>query len=235
MSFKAGDKVKCIDNAFARDYFVLGESYLIDSVPSTDHVGFDHSGRIAWCADRFELIEKEDTVSQPKQFNPQSGHNVVASLQPGDKIICNNGEEYTCCTLDYVRETISTSISSDKPLFGCNDDGWQDWNADGTTHFDDYDYRIREVVPKQDAIQEAYTPLHCPLQFSTAQGFMSLNKEENPVYTTEDIRKAVIDDLGWQGLSLDLIMKALDRVTNPEYNEYLRLKAMFESAETDEE
>jgi len=207
MSFKVGDKVKCIDNEYVEDFFTLGETYVIDEVQQDGHIGFLHTGYTLWHSDRFELIEKEKDME--KQFNPQLG----------DRIICNNGEEYTCCTLEFLQENIASGIDSTKPILGYSSHGWCGWWANGK-----YDSLLSEWTIREVISQKREQPL----------------PEETEVkpeitYSVEDIRKAVIDDLGWQNLSLDLIMKALDRVTNPEYNEYLRLKAMFESAETDEE
>lgn len=219
MQFRAGDKVKCIDNSLAKDYFVLGEPFIIDRVPYADYVCFDHTGHIAWCADRFELIEKENTMQenstvvsakeQSKQFNPN----------PGDKIICMNGEEYTCCTLEYLQENIVSEIYSTKPIFGFrgNSDGWQDWydsgKATSSNMGDKYD--IQKVIPKQ----KEETP---PEETEVKQEL---------TFTVEDIRKACIDDLGWVEYSFDLLVQSLKKVTHPEYDEYIRLKAIFESEE----
>lgn len=134
-----------------------------------------------------------------KQFNPK----------PGDKIICNNGEEFTCCTLDFVRGKIASHINTNKPIIGYSEDvEWQDWGTDGVAA---EGYSIKEVIPQQ---KEETT---------------SAETADTTVYTKEDIRKACIDDLGWMEYSFGLLMESLEKVKNPEYMEYLRLKAMFES------
>lgn len=135
-----------------------------------------------------------------KQFNPQ----------PGDKIICNNGEEFICCTQEYLMEWFNGAGKySTKPIFGFTGGyGWQDWNQDGTVTSDNTNYFIREVIPQQK--------------------YEAPSKAE-PMYSAEDIRKACIDDLGWMEYSYELLMESLEKVKNPEYMEYLRLKAMFES------
>ena len=48
-----------------------------------------------------ELLEciynpEDKGEKEPMKFNPK----------PGDKIICNNGEEFICCTLEFLRKTI---------------------------------------------------------------------------------------------------------------------------------
>jgi len=53
-------------------------------------------------------------------------------------------------------------------------------------------------------------------------------KVEQPTYTAEDIRKAW-DAFGWHDASYEMLMASLKKVAHPEYNEYLRLKAMFEN------
>ena len=63
---------------------------------------------------------------------------------PGDKIICNNGEEFICCTLDFLHYKISGQIQSSLPILGYYktkyDETWLDWNEDGTTLCNDCDY-----------------------------------------------------------------------------------------------
>lgn len=72
----------------------------------------------SWETDSGSFLQRLISSPGPVQFNPR----------PGDKIICNNGEEFTCCTLEYLQETISNAIQSDKSIFGYDDSGWQDWD-----------------------------------------------------------------------------------------------------------
>lgn len=201
-AFKSGDKVKCIDDQGVDDYLHLGKTYTVHYLKSSDLLTLVEEPTWVYAVDRFELIEKE--VYMEKQFNPK----------PGDKIICNNGKEYTCCTLKYLQEMVSKSITSAKPILGQRDfDFWNGWNLDGKYDLtgNNFEWDIREVIPaqKEETIPEEV-------------------EVEQLTYTPEDIRKAVINDLGWQDLSLDLIMKSLQKVTSKEYKEYLRLKAVFE-------
>ena len=212
MSFKAGDKVKRIDNKYIERWFNLGETYIISKAHMDDeHIEFSHTGFAMWHSDRFELIEKEGYME--KQFNPK----------PGDKIICKNGKEYTCCTLEHL-QAYGFAIGrhrADGDIFGIGNiilGSWSTWSSKGLAEYD-HGWDILEVISSE---KEEIVPEEIEVEQLT--------------FTTEDIRKAVIDDLGWQDLSLDLIMKSLQRVTSKEYNEYLlvkekylRLKAMFET------
>ena len=83
------------------------------------------------------------------KFNPQ----------PGDKIICNNGEEFICCTLEFLQENIAKFISSDKPILGYwkykHNNTWQDWDEHGkSSDCDDDDYNIREVIPQSSEVTD---------------------------------------------------------------------------------
>ena len=72
------------------------------------------------------------------KFNPK----------PGDKIICNNDEEFICCTLEFLRETIYEGIKSDKPILGYRKfrygDEWMDWDEEAQSCTKKYG--IREVI-----------------------------------------------------------------------------------------
>ena len=219
MSFKAGDKVKCINIEDAEGELTLGNIYTIKWVNERrDLCEIKETLKAAlWLTDRFELIEKDSGMNKPKEFTPK----------PGDKIICNNGEEFTCCGLKYLRLVISDNFYCDDPIIGFVHDvnGWCSWKFDGKYGGISPEWDIREVIPKQE---QEKLPEETEVQ--SGHNVVASFKPEL-TYTTENIRKAVIDDLGWQDLSLDLIIKSLQRVTSKEYNEYLRLKAMFETEE----
>ena len=146
------------------------------------------------------------------KFNPQ----------PGDKIICNNGEEFICCTLEFLRETIYEGIKSDKPILGYRKFGyeeeWMDWDEDGCASFapeDDYD--IREVIP----------------QSSEVTADKKEEVKEEPRYTVEEVIEAFSNalHLSWMGGHKEGIEKVkdyLEKKSNKEYQEYLRLKAIYE-------
>lgn len=137
-----------------------------------------------------------------KKFNPQ----------PGNKIICNNGEEFICCTLDFLHDKISGQIRSSLPILGYYktkyDETWQDWDEDGTTLCNDFDYGIREVIPAE-------------------------SKEDDPRYTVEEVTDAFANalHLSWIGgrqEGIDKVKDYLSKKHNTEYQEYLRLKAIYE-------
>lgn len=131
------------------------------------------------------------------KFNPK----------PGDKIICNNGEGFICCTLEFLQETIVKFLKSDKSIFGYKSgfSGWQDWDED--------DYNIREVIP----------------QNSPSSADKKEEVKEEPRYTLQEIKEAW-DASGWvtSTSSWSNFQKNLTKINSPEYQEYLRLKAIYE-------
>lgn len=168
-----------------------------------------------------ELLEciynpEDKEEKKPMKFNPQ----------PGDKIICNNGEEFICCTLEFLRETIYEGIKSDKPILGYRkfgyDEEWLDWYEDGYEDWDaslapEDDYDIREVIP----------------QSSEVTADKKEEVKEEPRYTVEEVIEAFSNvlHLSWMGGHKEGIEKAkdyLEKKSNKEYQEYLRLKAIYE-------
>lgn len=142
-----------------------------------------------------EIKEKESTV----KFNPK----------PGDKIICNNGDEAVCCTLEFLRTTISPRIISSEPILGYFEDenGWQDWDENGRSPDSDYDYSIREVIPQA--------------------------VKEEPKFTVREALEAVRDVLHFvhrNGMAEaeKLISDYLKKKSDPEYLKYLELKVKYE-------
>ena len=135
--------------------------------------------------------------------------------KPGDKIICNNGEEFICCTVEFLRKTIYEGIKSDKPILGYRKFGyeevWTDWDEEALSCPEEY--CIREVIP-QNAEDSA-------------------DKEEEvkeePRYSLQEI-KAAWGASGWVTAtsSWSNFQKNLTKINLPEYQEYLRLKAIYE-------
>ena len=91
--------------------------------------------------------------------------------------------------------------AKDNHYFGYD---WQYWEKDGTIY--EEDYNIREVISAK------------------SEGVV---KEKETRYTVEDI-KCAFSHLEWSGAYLSLLLIELQRVNNPEYQEYLRLKAIYE-------
>ncbi len=139
--------------------------------------------------------------------------------QPGDKIICNNGEEFICCTLECLRDKIDKQIHSSLPILGYYkteyDESWQDWNEDGTTRSNDCNdcnYGIREVIPQN------------------AENSADKKEEvkEEPRYNLQEIKEAW-DASGWfsSTMSWNTFRKNLMK-SDDDFQEYLRLKAIYE-------
>ena len=156
-----------------------------------------------------ELLEcvynpEDKEEKEPMKFNPQ----------PGDKIICNNGEEFICCTLGFLQENIAKFISSDKPILGYwkykHNNIWQDWDERGKASYDnDDDYNIREVIHQSSEVTD---------DKKKEEG------KEDTRYTMQEIKEAWDNSCdGW-----DDFKKELMKINNPEYKEYLRLKAIYE-------
>ena len=171
------------------------------------------------------------------KFNPKSEPTKLFLPKPGDKIICNNGEEFICCTLEFLRETIYEGIKSDKPILGYRkfgyDEEWMEWDEEALSCPEEYG--IREVIPqsseviddKKEEVKEeprykAATALRTAL---LAEGLQA----EQPLYTLQDIKEAwdasvwVISTSAWEAFQ-----KNLTKINSPEYQEYLRLKAIYE-------
>ena len=173
-----------------------------------------------------ELLEcvynpEDKEEKKPMKFNPKSEPTKLFLPQPGDKIICNNGEEFICCTLEFLRKTIYEGIKSDKPILGYRKFGyaevWMDWDEDGNASYDnDNDYDIREVIP----------------QSSEVTAHKKEEVKEEPRYTVEEVFYAIKEHCGKYdsplGCEFEIknLLKRFDE--DPEYKEYLRLKAIYE-------
>ena len=152
------------------------------------------------------------------KFNPKSEPTKLFLPKPGDKIICNNGEEFICCTLEFLRETIYEGIKSDKPILGYRKFGydkvWTDWDEEALSCPEEYG--IREVIPQSSEVTD------------------DKNEEvkEESRYTVEEVFYAIKEHCGKYdspiGCEFEIknLLKRFDE--DPEYKEYLRLKAIYE-------
>ena len=152
-------------------------------------------------------MQESNSVVNVNKFNPQ----------PGDKIICNNGEEFICCTLGFLQENIAKFISSDKPILGYwkykHNNTWQDWDEHGITSYDnDNDYDIREVIPQSSEVTDDKKE----------------EVKEEPRYSLQEIKEAW-DASGWVSstMSMNTLRKNLMK-NDDDFQEYLRLKAIYE-------
>ena len=140
------------------------------------------------------------------KFNPQ----------PGDKIICNNGEEYICCTLEtLVSEGFDPYFKnkSDSTVFGTKGDysEWMYWCNGGYPN--DPEWNIREVIPQSSEVTD--------------------DKKEEPLYTVYEVFDAIFEvtthieiEIPWD--YIDDVKEHLSSKNDKQYQEYLRLKAIYE-------
>ena len=140
------------------------------------------------------------------KFNPQ----------PGDKIICNNGDELICCDAAFLAKD-GFDVSTDSNLIygyqtskhGLYQYGWTYWDEFGV-HGDE-GWNIREVIPAESK---------------------EVVKEDEPRYTVEEVFYAIKEHCGKYDSPLGCefeIKNLLQRFKeDPEYKEYLRLKAIYE-------
>lgn len=149
--------------------------------------------------------ESEEKTAMTNKFKPT----------PGDKIICNNGEEFICCTLEFLRKTIYEGIKSDKPILGYRkfgyDEEWLDWDEEALSCPEEYG--IREVIPQSsEVIDDKKEKI-----------------KEEPRYNLQEIKEAW-DASGWviSTSAWGAFQKNLTKINSPEYQEYLRLKAIYE-------
>ena len=156
------------------------------------------------------------------KFNPKSEPTKLFLPKPGDKIICNNGEEFICCTLGFLQENIAKFISSDKPILGYwkykHNNTWQDWDEHGKAYCDnDNDYDIREVIPQN-------------LESSADK---KEEVKEDSLYTVDEVFDAIFEttkhlqiEIPWD--YIDDVKEHLSRKNDPQYLEFLRLKEIYE-------
>ena len=160
-------------------------------------------------------MQESNKVANANKFTPK----------PGDKIICNNGEEFICCTLGFLQENTAKFISSNKPILGYwkykHNNIWQDWDEHGKVSYDndddnDDDYDIREVIPQSSEVIDDKKE----------------EVKEEPRYTVEEVFYAIKEHCGKYdsplGCEFEIknLLKRFDE--DPEYKEYLRLKAIYE-------
>lgn len=152
----------------------------------------------------------QDSVNK---FNPEAEPTKFVTPQPGDKIICNNGEEFICCTLEFLQENNLAKYWNAGSIFGYQEDEystfsqyeWQNWDENGKASYDEWD--IREVIPAESK---------------------EVVKEDEPRYTLEEIKEAW-DASGWVAAMTTWNTFRGNLVKNDAgYQEYLRLKAIYE-------
>lgn len=167
--------------------------------------------------------ESEEKTAMTNKFNPKSEPTKLFLPQPGDKIICNNGTEFICCTLEFLRETIYEGINSDKPILGYRkfrydfgyDEEWMEWGGEDLSCPEEYD--IREVIPQNSEVTDDKKE----------------EVKEDSLYTVDEVFDAIFEttkhlqiEIPWD--YIDDVKEHLSRKNDPQYLEYLRLKAIYE-------
>ena len=135
---------------------------------------------------------------------------------PGDKIICTTGEEFICCTLETLISKgfgIYFKSKSDSVIFGMKEgySEWMYWPNGGYPN--DFERSIREVIPQSSEVIDDKKE----------------EVKEEPRYSLQEIKEAW-DASGWviSTSAWEAFQKNLTKINSPEYQEYLRLKAIYE-------
>ena len=155
------------------------------------------------------------------KFNPK----------PGDKIICKNGEEFTCCTLKFLRDKRLGAGVNDEGVTGYAVDPrnqtygiqWLYWSRDGAAG--EQEWNIKEIIPVLHEVKQDVTEV-IPAQGDNTVGAVFQEK----TYTLEQIKEA-FDALQWYDTSFELLSNKLNEPQDPDYKLYLELKAKFEGKE----
>lgn len=162
--------------------------------------------------DLVTLISEDET---PMKFNPKSEPTKFVPPKPGDKIICNNGEEFICCTKEFLNTTGLAKYYEDKNIFGYQNKSeniykydWMTWDGDGKSSYPEW--TIREVIPTESK---------------------EVVKGEEPRYTVDQVFEAAAcawEVKPWHTSALQEVKDYLQKINDPQYKEYLRLKAIYE-------
>ena len=164
-----------------------------------------------------KLTMKVKPKSEPTKFVPP---------KPGDKIICNNGEEFICCTLEFLKETFHDLVAPSEIILGYNQtwSEWQSWDFNGQAEWGGLRYHIREVIP-----QSSEVTAHKKEEVKEEPRYKAATAEQ-PLYTVEEVIEAIQlvtpNEAPWNWVPE--IKEHLNKVKDPQYLEYLRLKAIYE-------
>ena len=121
-----------------------------------------------------------------------------------------------------MQENIAKYISSAKPILGYwkykHKNIWQDWDEHGKVSYDnDDDYDIREVIPQSSEVTDDKKE----------------EVKEDSLYTVDEVFDAIFEttkhlhiEIPWD--YIDDVKEHLSRINDPQYLEFLRLKAIYE-------
>ena len=163
-------------------------------------------------------MQERNSVANANKFRPKSEPTKLFLPKPGDKIICNNGEEFICCTLEFLRKTIYEGIKSDKPILGYRkigyDEVWMDWDEEALSCPEEYG--IREVIPQSSEVTDDKKE----------------EVKEDSLYTVDEVFDAIFEttkhlqiEIPWD--YIDDVKEHLSRKDDPQYLEFLRLKEIY--------
>ena len=151
-------------------------------------------------------MQESNSIANANKFTPK----------PGDKIICNNGEEFICCTLETLISKgfgIYFKSESDSVIFGMTEgySEWMYWQNGGYPN--DFEWNIRGVIPQSPEVP--------------ADKKEEVKEESR--YSLQEIKEAW-DASGWviSTSAWEVFQKNLTKISSPEYQEYLRLRAIYE-------
>ena len=158
------------------------------------------------------------TQQQLKQSNPK----------PGDKIICNNGEEFVCCTLETLNNfgITPTRVFKEGTIFGKGNNelaSWMYWS--GVEYPREFNWEIKEIIPAQQEVKQ-YVTEDTPAQGDNTVGAVFQEK----TYTLQQIKEAFYI-LQWREDALETFISKLNEPQDSAYKLYLELKAKFEGKE----
>jgi len=121
-----------------------------------------------------------------------------------------------------LQENIAKFISSAKPILGYwkykHNNIWQDWDEHGKASYDnDDDFNIREVIPQSSEVTDDKKE----------------EVKEDSLYTVDEVFDAIFEttkhlqiEIPWD--YIDDVKEHLSRKNDQQYQEYLRLKAIYE-------
>ena len=164
-------------------------------------------------------MQESISVANANKFSPKLG----------DKIICNNGEEFICCTKKFLNENGLAKCCEGGSIFGyqhAEDNpyakyAWQYWDENGKENTEKWS--IREVLPQSvESSADKKEEVKEEPRYKAATA-------EQPLYTLQEIKEAW-DASGWvtSTSSWSNFQKNLTKINSPEYQEYLRLRAIYE-------
>ena len=227
IELKEGQKWKTLSGRVATLEDNLGAgSYIFRTVYEDGEWGTVTKDGKHWTSDYDSFLR--ELIYDPEQ-QVKDELNMKFTPQPGDKIICNNGEEFICCTLETLISKgfgIYFKNKSDSVIFGMKE-GYSEWtywhNNEGYPN--NFEWNIREVIPQSsEASADKEEEVKEEPRYKAAT-------PEQPLYTANEIMEIIENVYKMPGTPWefkDNLIKHLDRLGSKEYQEYLRLKAIYE-------